>query len=120
LTAPSRPRDLALGLLLSLATQSATVVAIAVVVHALAPGPSFQTLVAVSPAAILLTFVPVTPAGIGQREAVFSLVYAQAGVGADAAVAASVAGFGLGLIYPLLGALLTLADQTRPTTRAQP
>ena len=114
LTPPTRPRDLALGLALSLATQTTAVLALAVVVHALAPASELGTVTAVSPAAVLLTFVPITPAGVGQREAVFSMVYALAGVGAEVAVAASVSSFALGLLFPLTGALLTLLRHARP------
>lgn len=108
LTPPPRPRDLGLGLLVSLATQSATILAVATVVRALAPGADLRTVIALSPAAVLLTFVPLTPAGLGQREAVFSMVYAQAGVAAEAAVAASLTSFALGLIFPAVGGLLAL------------
>ncbi len=114
LTPPTRPRDLGFGLALSLATQSTSVLALAVVVHALAPASDLGTVTAVSPAAVLLTFVPITPAGVGQREAVFSMVYAQAGVGAEVAVAASVSSFALGLLFPLVGALLALLRHARP------
>lgn len=114
LTPPSRPLDLALGLLLSLSTQSATSLALATVVHALAPAASLRTLVAVSPAAILLTFVPVTPGALGQRETAFSIVYAQAGVATDVAVAASLTSFALGLAFPLLGGVLAMLDRAPP------
>lgn len=115
LTPPTRPGDLALGLLLSLATQSAAVLSLAVVVHALAPASPLRTVIALSPAAVLLTFVPITPAGVGQREAVFSMVYTQAGVAAEVAVAASVSSFALGLIFPAVGGLLALLRHARPS-----
>jgi uncharacterized membrane protein YbhN (UPF0104 family) len=113
LTPPTRPGDLALGLLLSLGTQSAAVLSLTVVVHSLAPASELGTVAALGPAAVLLTFVPITPAGVGQREAVFSMVYAQAGIGAEVAVAASVSSFALGLLFPLVGALLTLLRHAR-------
>ena len=115
LTPPTRPGDLALGLLLSLATQSAAVLSVAAVVQALAPASPPGTVIALSPAAVLLTFVPITPAGVGQREAVFSMVYAQAGVAAEVAVAASVSSFALGLMFPALGGLLALLRHARPS-----
>ena len=120
LTPPSRPRDLALGLLLSLVTQSTSLLGLAVVVHALAPAADFDTVIAVSPAAVLLTFVPLTPGGVGQREAVFSMVYAQAGVAAEVAVAASVTTFALGLVFPVLGGLLVLLHHARLVPRHEP
>lgn len=113
LAPPSRPRDLGLALLLSLGTQAATCLSFAVVTHALSPGSDLRALVAVTPMAVLFTFVPVTPAGLGQREAVFSLAYAQAGVPASNAVAASLAIFSLGLTVPATGGLIALRRHTR-------
>lgn len=115
LTPPTRPGDLGLGLLFSLATQFAAVLSLAVVVHALAPASPLRSVIALSPAAVLLTFVPITPAGVGQREAVFSMVYTQAGVAAEVAVAASVSGFALGLVFPAVGGLLALLRHARPS-----
>jgi glycosyltransferase 2 family protein len=120
LTPPSRPRDLGLGLLLSLLTQSTSVISLAVVVHALSPSADFDSVIALSPAAILLTFVPLTPAGIGQREAVFSMVYAQAGVATEVAVAASVTSFALSLLFPVVGGLLALLQSALPVQRQKP
>lgn len=120
LTPPLRPADLAHGLLLSLATQSASIVSVVVVVHALAPAADLRTVTAVSPAAVLLTFVPLTPAGVGQREAVFSMVYAQAGIAADVAVAASVTCFSLGLLFPVVGGALALFHHARSSTHQEP
>ena len=48
------------------------------------------------------------------------MVYAQAGVAAEVAVAASVASFALGLVFPLVGALLTLRHHARPPARHEP
>ncbi|MDB4929026.1 MAG: hypothetical protein JWM10_1510, partial [Myxococcaceae bacterium] len=117
LTPPSRPRDLTAALLLSLATQGSSIAALAVVVRALAPAASPRAVLAVSPAAVLLTFVPLTPAGVGQREAVFSMVYAQAGVEAAVAVAASLSTFSVGLLFPLVGGALALNEYLRVATR---
>lgn len=120
LTPPSSPRDLALAMLVSLGTQGATCLSFATVVHALAPGPGFGALVAATPVAILFTFVPITPAGVGQREAVFCLVYAQVGVPREHAVAASITSFSLGLLVPLAGGLLALRRHTRRAPSTEP
>lgn len=110
---PSSPRDLTRALLLSLGTQTASCLSIATVTHALSPGTDFRAIVAVTPVAVLFTFVPVTPAGLGQREAVFSLAYAQAGVPTSNAVAASITVFSVGLLVPITGGLLALWRHTR-------
>ena len=117
ITPPSRPRDLARALLLSLATQTTSTLALAGIVHALAPASDLRAVTALSPATVLFTFVPLTPAGIGQRELVFSMVYGLAGVRADVAVAASVTSFALGLLFPLLGGALTLWHHARSASR---
>lgn len=113
LTPPTSARDLAHALLISLGTQGATCLAFAVVTHALSPGSDLGALVSVTPVVILFTFVPLTPAGVGQREAVFSMVYAQAGVAPSNAVAASITSFSLGLLVPAAGGLLALRRHTR-------
>jgi uncharacterized membrane protein YbhN (UPF0104 family) len=117
LAPPTRPRDLALATLCSLATQGSSIAALAAVVRALAPAASGRAVLALSPAAVLLTFVPLTPAGVGQREAVFSMVYAQAGVEAAVAVAASLTTFSVGLLFPLAGGALALDEYLRAAAR---
>jgi uncharacterized membrane protein YbhN (UPF0104 family) len=119
LTPPSRPRDLAAAMLVSLVTQVSSIASLAVVVRALAPAAAPRAVLAVSPAVVLLTFVPLTPAGIGQREAVFSMVYAQAGVEAAVAVAASLTTFSIGLLFPLVGGVLALNEYLRAAARGE-
>jgi hypothetical protein len=43
------------------------------------------------------------------------MVYAQAGVAAEVAVAASVSSFALGLMFPRVGGLLALLRHARPS-----
>ena len=113
LARPSRPAWLGPALALSVATQAFAIASMSIVVHATAPEARVASVLALSPLVVLFTFVPLTPAGVGQREAVFTAVYAAAGVGAAAAVAASVASFGVGLVVPMLGGLAVVLRASR-------
>ncbi len=88
---------------LSVGTQGCVVVAITTLLRGTAPGASIADLLVRAPVVILATFVPVTPAGVGQRELVFVSVFETAGVSAEAAVAASLAWFASGLVGAAVG-----------------
>jgi hypothetical protein len=68
----------------------------------------------VVPAIILVTFVPLTPAGVGQRELSFVTFYGLVGVGAAEALAGSLLHFGTLVVVSLLGLPVLLWERRRP------
>lgn len=89
LTPPSRPSGIFAALLLSVFTQSLMVLTLAAIVAPLRPDPPFFDWILALPTIILLTFVPLTPGGIGQREFVFVSFLEPLGITASDATAAS-------------------------------
>ncbi|MGZ5966892.1 MAG: lysylphosphatidylglycerol synthase transmembrane domain-containing protein, partial [Polyangiales bacterium] len=69
---PARLDRLMLSFVLSVATQLTIATSIALLVHAVAPSASWSTIAQLSPYVVLLVFVPVTPAAVGQRELAFA------------------------------------------------
>jgi uncharacterized membrane protein YbhN (UPF0104 family) len=115
-----RPAALAPALALSLASQSAIIVAIVILIVAVAPGTPLLASLRVTPLLVLLMFVPVTPAGVGQREALFVELFGRVGVATDAALAASLALFVAGLGIAALGGLVLLVERSRGARAVNP
>lgn len=106
-----RVSDLLLAVALSVGTQTFVIGAILSLVFSLAPGTSLPLAIRVAPAVVLLTFVPITPAAIGQREALFTEFFALAGVAPASAVAAAILWFGVQLTMSALGGTLLLWER---------
>ncbi len=88
---------------LSLGTQGSISVAIATIVHAVHGPASVLEVLGRAPFVILATFVPVTPAGVGQRDLIFAVTYRDLGLTPEGAVAASLAWLGCGLFVATAG-----------------
>ncbi len=101
----SRPWSLVQALALSIGTQASAVAAIVALVRSLAPSVDVFGCARVTLLVVLLIFVPVTPGGFGQREAIFVKVFGIVGVPAGSALAASLATFALGMFAAMLGGL---------------
>jgi uncharacterized membrane protein YbhN (UPF0104 family) len=108
----SRWRLLA-ALFSSLLTQGAVVLALVLVVLAVYPALELGPALSLAPWIVLLIFVPITPAGIGQRELVFVELWSLAGVPRNAALGASLLYLAIGLIYAGIGGLLLLLERGR-------
>jgi uncharacterized membrane protein YbhN (UPF0104 family) len=67
----------------------------------------------VIPPAILLTFIPITPGGFGQRELVFAWLFAGAGLGREASVTVGVLTLALTLALAALGAAVHAWERVR-------
>jgi uncharacterized membrane protein YbhN (UPF0104 family) len=89
---------------LSLCTQICAALACAVLVIYAAPAADPVAVIRLAPFVVLLTFIPLTPGGFGQREAVFAATFALAGAPEDASVVAGLALFAVGLPIALAGA----------------
>ena len=77
----------------------------------LAPAVPLVTCLKVIPAIVLAMFVPVTPAGIGQRELAFQLILGMIGVSPTASLAASLVYGALGLCLAGIGGLCLIGEQ---------
>jgi uncharacterized membrane protein YbhN (UPF0104 family) len=112
----ARPRRLAplgLALILSLVTQGCTVLAWYELVSAAEPATlAGEALVGIV-GTVLLTFVPITPAGLGQRELITLYQLRPAGVGATAAVTSSLLWLAAALTGSAAGGLVLLVEQIR-------
>lgn len=103
---PKRLGPMLGALALSFVIHSLTIAAIGCFVHSAAPSVPLASIVAITPLAMLLTFIPITPGGFGQREAIFVQLYGLAGVSANEAVAASLLWFASAFVSVLVGLVL--------------
>jgi len=106
---PRKLRDIVVAFFLSLCTQSSAIGAMIVLID---PHASLSLELRVAPLVVLLTFVPITPGGIGQRELAFKELFGLAGVAPATAIAASALTFAIGLSIAGIGALCVLWERT--------
>lgn len=106
-----RPSALLGAVAISVCTQGAAVLALLTLVLPLAPAANVLGCFRVAPLVVLLIFVPLTPGGVGQREAVFMQLFGLVGAPASAAVAASVTTFALGLVVAAMGGVRLLVER---------
>lgn len=87
---PARsPTKLAGAVGLSLLTQGAGFATIVLLAVALYPSVAPSACLAVVPAMILFSYIPIAPAGLGQREAIFTYFFGLIGVPSEVAVSVS-------------------------------
>ncbi|MDP3275629.1 MAG: lysylphosphatidylglycerol synthase transmembrane domain-containing protein [Deltaproteobacteria bacterium] len=101
----------ALALALSVLVQALIVTTVAPLVMALSPNATLMTCARVVPAVVLVSYIPLTPGGLGQREAAFAHFFAPHGVSPAAAVTASLLFFVVYLAVSLLGGLVLAAER---------
>jgi hypothetical protein len=118
-SAPASAGGLVLGVVLSLVTQGVTMLQIIVLVADLAPDAHMASVAHVLPALILLTYIPVTPAAVGQRELVFVHLLADAGVPAESAMGASLLVLAMLTISSALGGLVYAFEHGRTVRDAE-
>jgi glycosyltransferase 2 family protein len=110
---PTRLGPMFSALAQSFLIHALTLAVISMFVHTMAPGAPIRALVAIAPLAMLLTFVPLTPGGFGQREAVFVQLFGLAGVSASEAVAASLLWFSSASLSLVIGFVLAAIERVR-------
>lgn len=109
-----KPRSvLGLGkaVLLSLFTQGAALSGIILLTRPLVESTQLAGCIQVMPLAILLTYIPLTPGGIAQREAIYAYLFAFAGVAPAIAVAVSLLFFAAQMAMAALGGLVHFAEK---------
>ncbi len=102
---------LALAVGLSVFTQGSMIAATALVLRPLAPEVSVLTCARIVPAVILFTYIPLTPGGLGQREAAYVYLFGLAGVAASVATTASLLVFAAVMVLAGIGGLCLLAER---------
>jgi uncharacterized membrane protein YbhN (UPF0104 family) len=107
---PRRVADLVLPTLVSVAAQGAYLVALLVVLRAVEPGADLLRVMQMAPLVVLLTYLPLTPGGVGQREVIYIELFGLVGVSASAALAASVIVFVLSVAMSAIGALCLMLE----------
>jgi hypothetical protein len=95
----------------SVCAQVFAVLGVVLLAQPLAPQASPLAVASVTPMAVLLTYVPITPAALGQREAVFVYVLGLAGVPGEAAITTSLLMFALSMGYAAVGAGFYFAER---------
>jgi uncharacterized membrane protein YbhN (UPF0104 family) len=109
----SRPAGLLVAIALSAVTQFCVVLTVAALIAPLAPTATLLVCSRVVPAIILVTYVPLTPGGLGQREAAFVALFGLVHVEPAAAVAASLLYFGVFLSASVVGGVVVLWERWR-------
>jgi uncharacterized membrane protein YbhN (UPF0104 family) len=112
-SAPASAGGLVTAVMLSLVTQGVTMLQVIVLLAELAPDAHVASVAEVLPGLILLTYIPVTPAAVGQRELVFVHLLGNAGVPAESAMGASLLVFAMLAIASALGGLVYAFEHSR-------
>lgn len=100
-----------LAVLLSVATQGFVVISISFLIRPLSSAATMLVCARVIPAIVLVTYIPLTPGGLGQREAAFAYLFGLAHVPAEASVATSLMFFAIFMSLAGLGGLCLLAER---------
>jgi uncharacterized membrane protein YbhN (UPF0104 family) len=121
LPTPKSPSGIVAAVLISLVTQGLPAAQILILTSVLAPSVDLASVMLVLPAIILLTYIPITPAAVGQRELVYVHVLGRVGVSPEAAVAASLLVLAGALVLTLVGGGVHLLELVFgwPTAKAR-
>lgn len=104
---------LLVAVVLSVLTQLSMVMMAAALITPLSSAATLVACARVVPAIILVTYIPLTPGGLGQREAAFVHFFSLVHVEREAALAASLLFFAVTLALSLLGGLVLLYERAR-------
>lgn len=99
------------ALALSVVIQGLVVASVAPLIVPLSDHATFTVCARIVPAVVLVTYIPLTPGGLGQREAAFAHFFGTAGVPREASVTASLLFFAVSLSMALLGGLVLAAER---------
>jgi uncharacterized membrane protein YbhN (UPF0104 family) len=108
-----------LAVILSIGSQSFAVLAVSAVLLPLAPEVTIGICARIVPVILLITHVPLTPGGIGQREAAFVHFLGLIHVEREAALATSLLFFAVTLTLSATGGLVLLTERTRAVLLAR-
>jgi uncharacterized membrane protein YbhN (UPF0104 family) len=104
---------LAVAFALSILTHATVVATVAILIAPLAPTATLAVCARVVPAIVLVTFVPLTPGGLGQREGAFVYFFSLVHVPWEPAIAASLLYFAVFVALALAGGLVLLYERAR-------
>lgn len=113
LPSPKYWSGVAAAVVLSIASQMAAVLSIAALLAPLSQAATVAACARVVPPIILVTYIPLTPGGLGQREAAFVHFFGLVGVPREAALAASLLYFAVMLVYSLAGGVFLLLERAQ-------
>lgn len=99
------------AVLLSLGTQGCALSSLAILMQPVVEPSQLLACVQVAPLAILLTYIPLTPGGVAQREAIYAYLFAFAGVAESTSVAVSLAYFFAQMAVSALGGLAHFGEK---------
>ncbi len=99
------------ALALSVLVQGLIVLCIAPLLMPLSSSATLAVCARIVPAVILVTYIPLTPGGLGQREAAFAHFFGGAGVAREASVTASLLFFAVLLGVSLLGGVVLAIER---------
>lgn len=99
------------SVVMSLFTQVAAITAMAIPVMALAPQVNVVTAFRIIPVIILFTYIPLTPGGLGQREAAFVALFGTVGVARAASLTSSLLVFAAYMALAATGGLCLLGEK---------
>ncbi len=99
------------ALALSVLVQGLIVLCVAPLLMPLSQSATLAVCARIVPAVILVTYIPLTPGGLGQREAAFAHFFGAAGVAREASVTASLLFFAVLLGVSLLGGLVLAIER---------
>jgi len=105
---------------LSIASQLCVVGTAAALIAPLAPQATLGVCARVVPAIILVTYIPVTPGALGQREIAFVQFFGREGVDPAAAVAASILMFSVMLLLSLVGGIVLALERAWGVSTSPP
>jgi glycosyltransferase 2 family protein len=116
--AARRISGLLVAVALSLVTQLCGVFSSYLLARRISRTATMLACLRIMPFVYLLAYFPITPAGIGQRELLYVYFWGTVGMGAEEAVALSLASFAIGVIYAVSGGLLCLLEGRSRRARA--
>jgi uncharacterized membrane protein YbhN (UPF0104 family) len=99
------------ALALSVLVQGLIVLCVAPLLIPLSSQATLSVCARIVPAVVLVTYVPLTPGGLGQREAAFAHFFGSAGVAREASVTASLLFFAVMLGVSLLGGVVIAIER---------
>jgi hypothetical protein len=99
------------ALVLSVLSQSIVVLGVAPLLMPLSPLATLGVCARIVPAVVLVTYIPLTPGGLGQREAAFAHFFGTVGIPREASVTASLLYFAVVLGVSLLGGLVYTGER---------
>jgi uncharacterized membrane protein YbhN (UPF0104 family) len=111
IAAPRRPWGIGNALLLSFATQGLSILIAELLLFRIADATELVAAARMMPFAILLSYVPITPGAVLQREAVYTVFLGLAGISADRAVAVSILSFSVQLTVAAIGGAIYAGEK---------